>query len=237
MQALEHIDLLRQSNLGGRVVTPNMHFFSLIRKTPALLELVNSHELILCDGVPIVWLSKLTNNPIPTRIAGSDFLVEMMNYSSSASLCVAFIGGTSDTHRRIQKRINYEFPGIRRAIFSNANLPHANSIYDEKDFLNTAKILQPDIFFVGLGFPKQEQVSQLLFEIFPRSWFINIGMGINYLSEEMNRCPLIMQRLGLEWIWRLLNEPRRLYRRYILEDLPTFFFLVKNSITRKRSSK
>ena len=236
-QALDYINSSRELHAGGRVITPNMHFFSLIRKNPDLLELVNSHELILCDGVPIVWLSKLARNPIPSRIAGSDFLIEMMNYSSNKKLCVAFVGGRIDTHKRIQERILIEFPGIRHAIYCHAYLPHADSIHDEAEFLEAAGICQPDIFFIGLGFPKQEEISLELFEMFPKSWFLNVGMGIGYLSGEMNRCPSFLQNIGMEWLWRLISEPRRLFRRYILEDLPTFISLLKNTIILERKSE
>lgn len=225
IQVLDRIHHLRMLNAGGRVITPNLHFYSVVRKNPDLLKLINSHELILCDGVPIVWLSRFTKNPIPSRIAGSDLLLDLMRYSSNEKLCVAFVGGTSVTHELVQKIISREFPQIRKTIFLHANLVEPSSILNEFEFLKDLRVAQPDIFFMGLGFPKQEQVSRLLFELFPKAWFINVGMGIKYLSGEMNRCPSILQHIGLEWTWRLLSEPKRLYRRYICEDVPTFFSL------------
>ena len=233
-QALEKIDSSRRSIVGGRVVTPNMHFFSVMRKYPNLLQMVNSHELILCDGVPLVWLSRLSTQPIPSRISGSDFLLDLMHYSSENALSVAFIGGNSETHQRIRSRIQDEFEGIRDAIFCHAVLPEASAIINEEKFMSAALTLQPDIFIIGLGFPKQENVSDLLSKFFPTAWFMNVGMGINYLSGEMIRCPRIFQSLGMEWLWRLLVEPKRLFRRYFLEDIPTFVYLLQKTLCQKK---
>jgi N-acetylglucosaminyldiphosphoundecaprenol N-acetyl-beta-D-mannosaminyltransferase len=233
-EVINKIDSLRNLQKGGRVITPNLHFFSEIRRKTELRDFVNEHECILCDGVPLVWLSRLTKKRIPVRIAGSDFLLEILRYSSEKSLAVSFIGGNERTLQVLKAKIQNDFPGIREIVLTDAHFSESWDIYGEKEFLEKSKNVKPEIFIVGLGFPKQEQVSKLLIELFPNSWFLNIGMGINYLTGDMKRSPVYLQNLGLEWLWRLFNEPKRLFRRYVLEDIPTFIYLLYQTIRSSR---
>lgn len=234
LQVIDLIHAARMNETGGRLVTPNLHFYSLAIKNPILFEFINSHDVILCDGVPLVWLSKLSENPIPCRIAGSDLIIDLLAYASSQRLSLAFIGGTNVTNRVVLEIIKCDYPGIKQTSFFDGYLQSALAIKDELELLKELKMTQPDIFIVGLGFPKQEEVSQLLSEYFPKAWFINIGMGMKYLSGEMYRCPTLLQRVGLEWMWRLLSEPTRLFQRYIREDIPTCFLLFTRLIVQRR---
>jgi N-acetylglucosaminyldiphosphoundecaprenol N-acetyl-beta-D-mannosaminyltransferase len=84
----------------------------------------------------------------------------------------------------------------------------------------TLSAARPDLVLVGLGFPKQERVIRVLRDELPHAWFAGVGISLSFLAGDQPRAPLILQRLGLEWIHRLLHEPRRLFRRYVIQGIP-----------------
>jgi N-acetylglucosaminyldiphosphoundecaprenol N-acetyl-beta-D-mannosaminyltransferase len=193
---------------GGWVITPNLEHLRRFCKEPSLQRYFAQADLVLADGMPLVWASRLRGTPLPARVAGSDLIW-------SLSMEAAREAGW-EAAQRLRERC----PGLR--IAGMVYPPHGfeNDPAAMDHLIDTLEMGRPDIVYVGLGFPKQEAVIAHLRDHFPETWFLGIGISIGFVGGQVARAPQWMQRAGLEWLHRLGQEPRRLSRRYLVHGLP-----------------
>jgi len=220
---------------GGWLVNPNLDCLRLCRQDPEIHGLVASADLVVADGVPLVWASRLQGTPFDDRVAGANLIWTLTGAAHAAGLGVFLLGGTDEAMGRdAAAALADAFPGVRIAHhcppFGFEHDPIARAAIDDElaDF-------GPAITFCGLGFPKQERLMQELSASFPRSWFIGSGASIAFAAGEVERAPRWMQDHGLEWLHRLAVEPRRLWRRYLLHGLPFAARLFTSSARRRFS--
>lgn len=213
--------------------TPNIDFFSKIAIEPQLGELLKSSDFLVCDSQPISLLSRLIGSDIP-KISGSDLIFDLLKLCSDLEIGVAFLGGDPKSAFYIEKKVENLFSNI-------PNLLVDSRMIDDNDWLELSSISEKlarsktGMVFVGYGFPKQEKVAQTLKKQNPNISFICIGMGIKYFTGEMKRSPRFLSNIGAEWIWRLLNEPRRLFKRYLIRGIPTFLKIGVKELAKKWS--
>jgi N-acetylglucosaminyldiphosphoundecaprenol N-acetyl-beta-D-mannosaminyltransferase len=205
---------------GGWVITPNLEHLRRYARDGALQDFFGQADLVLADGMPLVWASRLKGTPLPARVAGSDLIWSLSMEAARRGHSVFVLGGTREAGWEAARRLQDRCPGLR--IAGMVYPPHGfDSDPDAIDqIIEALQHAEPDIIFVGLGFPKQERVIAILRERFPKTWFLGIGISIHFVGGEIPRAPRWMQRAGLEWIHRLIQEPRRLGKRYLLYGLP-----------------
>lgn len=201
---------------GGRhiVVTPNLDHILRLRSDAAFRKAYAAASLVLADGMPLVWLSRIGRVPLPGRVAGADLVQPVLAEAERKGCSVFFLGPMPETLALALNRCALEFPRLRIA---GAHAPPINFEHDvAADAVCVAAIrdARPDIVFLALGTPKQElwivrHRNDLDFGV-----ALCIGAGIDYFARVQRRCPQFLSRIGAEWIWRLLSEPRRLGRRY-----------------------
>jgi N-acetylglucosaminyldiphosphoundecaprenol N-acetyl-beta-D-mannosaminyltransferase len=211
---------------GGRIVTPNVDVLRQARSDPGVRRLLNEADLIVADGMPLVWASRLGGRPLPERVAGSSLIWSLSAGLGRDRRSIYVIGGRPaaegerDGATRAADRLAAECPGLRVA---GALCPPYGFEKSERSFDDVRRKVadaRPDLVFVGLGFPKQEQVIDALRPDMPESWFIGCGASVNFVAGDVDRAPRWMQRTGLEWAHRLGTEPRRLAGRYLRHDAP-----------------
>jgi N-acetylglucosaminyldiphosphoundecaprenol N-acetyl-beta-D-mannosaminyltransferase len=213
---------------GGRVATPNLHFYYLISKDPKLLEIYNNHDLILCDSMIIYQLIRFYSRPLPMRVTGSDLLEMVIDKADKQGFSIAILGGTTQDCIAAQSRIRTEYPNLKLVHLSSPQISDMPSHLEVSSIIQSLEGVDPDIFVLSFGTPKQEFLGVHLAAIYPSAWILNIGGGLSFFAGTKKRSPLILQRMGLEWLWRLISEPRRLFRRYVIQDLPTLYRLIRN---------
>jgi N-acetylglucosaminyldiphosphoundecaprenol N-acetyl-beta-D-mannosaminyltransferase len=205
---------------GGWVITPNLHHLRSYSRQSGLQAYFEQADLVVADGMPLVWASRLQGTPLPARVAGSDLIWSVSEEAGRQGRSVFVVGGERMTGWMAVRKLHERCPGLR--IAGMVYPPHGFDS-DPCALDQIAALLeeaQPDLVYVGLGFPKQERVIAALRERLPRIWFLGIGMSIEFLGGRVRRAPRWMQRSGLEWMHRLAHEPRRLWRRYLVEGLP-----------------
>ena len=219
-EVVAHIVTNAAARQGGWVVTPNVDILVRSRRDPELAAMVRDAELVIADGMPIVWAAKLAHTPLPERVAGSDLLMSLTQAARDASLPVSLIGGPPGAAELAKARLRDEIPGV--AVVGALTPPFGfdGKLGDISEIKAHLDADDPAIVFVGLGFPKQELLIRRLRQDYPHMWFLGIGGGIDMLSGQVSRSPAYMQRFGLEWIHRLVQEPKRLARRYLADDVP-----------------
>jgi N-acetylglucosaminyldiphosphoundecaprenol N-acetyl-beta-D-mannosaminyltransferase len=213
------VDALAEGR-GGVVVTPNLDQLRQLHRRPELAELFAEADLVVADGMPLVWASRLAGAPLPERVAGSDLVWSLTAEAALHARSVFLLGGAPGAAEGAEARLRSMYPGAR---FAGRLCPPLGFERDRREIDAVRSALggaQPDIVYVALGFPKQERLIAYLRGEFPAMWFLGVGYSLSFVAGHTARAPTWISRLGLEWLHRLVKEPRRLAKRYLVHGLP-----------------
>ena len=219
-QVVDHVFAALSRGEGGWVITPNADHLRRLRQEPGLGALYRDASLVVADGVPLVWAARLQGTPLPERVAGSDLVGLLAARAAREGRSLFLLGGDAGAAEGAAERLCAAHPGLRIA---GTAAPRVSSPPASHELVSLGQALAaaaPDLIYVALGAPKQEQAIRALRAALPRAWWLGVGISLGFLAGQVRRAPAWMQRLGLEWLHRLAQEPRRLARRYLLEDLP-----------------
>ena len=224
---------------GGRIITPNIDILRQAQVNERVRAYLDDADLIVADGMPLVWASKLSGTPLPERVAGSSLIWSLSEGLGRDGRSIFVIGGNpatptaADGATRAAARLAAECPGLRVAgtLCPEYGFERDQAVYAE--FRAAVREAKPDLVFVGLGFPKQEKVITGLRADLPDAWFIGCGAAVNFVAGDVDRAPRWMQRTGLEWAHRLGTEPRRLAGRYLKHDAPYAMRLLAGAAARR----
>lgn len=219
-QCVQHIVDCASQGQGGWVVTPNLDIMRQCTRDASLAQMIASADLVIADGMPLVWASRLQRTPLPGRVAGSTLMVTLCENAARHGLRVFLLGGAPGIADTAASVLQQRHAGLRIA---GTCCPPLGFEHDDREINNITHALTratPDIVFVALGFPKQEQLIMRLRHLLPHAWWLGVGIGFSFVAGDVARAPVWIQRIGLEWLHRLAQEPRRLAKRYLLDDLP-----------------
>jgi N-acetylglucosaminyldiphosphoundecaprenol N-acetyl-beta-D-mannosaminyltransferase len=184
---------------------------------PVLQHIYNSADLVLCDGVPLIWASRFLGGArLRGRVTGLDLLPEFVRYCHENGHSMFFLGGSDITLQHVHNQLAASYPGIRvTGIFSP---PYRQSFTKEEnaEMVRLINAARPDILWVSLTAPKQDFWIAQVFEQLDVKIAIGIGGALEVLAGDISRAPRWMQKNGLEWLYRFLKEPKRLFRRYFI---------------------
>ena len=218
---------------GGWLVTPNLDIMRRLTRDRSFRELIAGATLKVADGMPLVWASHLQGTPLPQRVCGSNLILSLSRAAAQCGRSVFLLGGDKGTAESAAGVLRQRFEGLRVA---GTYYPPRGFEDDERQMAALAEAVRnarPDIIYVALGCPKQEQLIRRLRRELPRSWWVGVGISFSFVSGEVRRAPGWMQRAGLEWMHRLSQEPQRLIRRYVLDDIPFAIMLFGASLRRR----
>jgi N-acetylglucosaminyldiphosphoundecaprenol N-acetyl-beta-D-mannosaminyltransferase len=234
---LEQISQFLEEKRPRQVVTVNLQFLSTAAKNRTFAEVVNSADLVVADGMPLLWLSRLLGTPIPQRVTGHDLLHHCAALAAQRGFTLFFLGATSVTAEKATRRLQEMYPGLKivgsyQGSFSQDGYGLSES--DERGALDAIRRCGPDFLFVALGCPKQELWIHRHRQEIEVPVCIGIGGVLDVLAGRLRRAPSWMQRMGLEWLYRLQQEPGRLWKRYLTQDFLTALKITA-AITLKRT--
>ena len=210
----------------------DMHSLMCARKFKSHMSALNDADMVTPDGMPIVWAARLRGVKNMSRVSGPDLLPAICERSVKEGWRHYFHGGAAGVPTTLAERLCQRYPGLNvvgaEAPPYRLTVDYADP--DEVDLINAAK---PDIVWIALGCPKQEQWMVHYVGKIENAVLIGIGAAFDFHSGRMRRAPLWMQRYGLEWFHRLISEPTRLWRRYLILA-PKFLVLTVVEILRER---
>jgi N-acetylglucosaminyldiphosphoundecaprenol N-acetyl-beta-D-mannosaminyltransferase len=215
---------------GGWLITANLDFLRRYYKEPRMQSLYAQADLRVADGMPLVWAAFLQGTPLPGRIAGASLLRPIAARAAREGRSIYFLGGNANTAEGAASTLRAEFPELSVAGFSSPWLPAEPDDAEVEPTRQALTEARPDIVLVALGSPKQEWLISKLRRSLPACWFIGVGMSFSFTTGDMPRAPEWMQRSGLEWVHRLVSEPRRLGKRYLWHDAPFGFELLGRAL-------
>jgi N-acetylglucosaminyldiphosphoundecaprenol N-acetyl-beta-D-mannosaminyltransferase len=219
-QAVRHIIDSAAAGRGGWVITPNLDQLRLYRKNPALRPMYEEANLVVADGMPLVWASRLQKTPLPERVAGSSMIFSLSSAAAEAQHSVFLLGGNPGAAELAGEELVKKYPGLR---IVGTHCPEFGFEDDAAKMQRIVDLLiekQPAIVYVCLGFPKQEKLIERIRPALPKAWYLGIGISFSFVAGEIKRAPCWMQKLGLEWIHRMIQEPGRLLKRYLVHGIP-----------------
>lgn len=211
----------------GYIVTPNVDHIILFQKDTQYQEICRGATLILADGMPVIWASKLLGAPLPEKISGSDLAPILCELSARKGYKMFFLGGRTGAALRAKKNLEMRYPGIQIVGTYSPPIGFENDTDEKQKIIDMINCAEPDLLLVGLGTPKQEKWIKQHYRMLTVPICIGVGATFEFLAEIVKRAPIWMQRSGLEWFWRLLMEPKRLWKRYLINDMQFIWLLLK----------
>jgi len=234
-EAIDAIDALIASDKGGTVFTPNVDHVVQVDEDPRFRSAYAGAALSLVDGMPVLWAARLMGQRLPQKISGSDLVVPLMKRAAARKWRVYFLGGAEGAAERAKERLEREIPGLTIVGTSSPRIAIDEPAERRAATLAEVKAAKPDLVLVALGAPKQELWSDAVAKELRPAVLIGVGASIDFLAGVVTRAPAWMSENGLEWLYRLGQEPRRMWRRYLLRD-PKFAWILLREIARARRS-
>jgi len=215
--ALDAIDRLISAKNGGTVFTPNVDHIVMAEHDERFCAAYAAASLSLVDGTPVLWASRLLRTPLPAKISGSDLVMPLMRRAAERGHRVYFLGGEPGVADLAKSKLEAELPGIQ-IVGTDASRINVNATSEVDEVAERIERAAPDLVLVALGAPKQEIWSFLRTERLKPAVLIGVGASLDFVAGTQKRAPSWMSKLGLEWLYRLAQEPRRLAARYLLRD-------------------
>lgn len=203
-----------RSRRPGYIATANIDFVMQARRDPELQRILLEADLVVADGIPIVWLSGWLGPRLKARVTGSDLVPMFAEMARDNGFSLFNLGGAPGVAEKAADVLVQRFPGLR--IAGCYSPPKADVLnMNHAEILARLEAAQPDLLLVAFGAPKQEKWVNFNMSRLKVPVSIGIGGSLDFLAGAQTRAPKFVQRLALEWLWRMLSDPPRLFRRYV----------------------
>lgn len=205
---------------GGWVVTVDVDVLRRQADDPELHALYGEADVRVAAGMQLLWASRVQGEPLPARIAGTSLALRIAGRAADEGRRIYLLGGDPGAAEGAQTMLQRRYPALDVCGWSSGrvSLPVTDS---ELDALVTAIApTQPDVVLLAFGSPKQEYVARGLRERLPGVWLVGVGLGLGMLAGQIHDAPEWMHQLGVDWMHRLAKDPRRLAKRYLVDDVP-----------------
>jgi N-acetylglucosaminyldiphosphoundecaprenol N-acetyl-beta-D-mannosaminyltransferase len=216
-----------------QIVTVNLDFLRIARAHPAFNDVINASDLSVADGRPLAWMAGYLGLRCD-RITGPDLIEQLARLSTERGYKIYLLGGASGIPEQAAAALEKSYPGIQ--ICGSYSPPLSDYPLPpevDTEIVRRIEAARPDILLVGLGCPKQDLWISDHMDRLGVGVSIGVGGSFNFLSGHIGRAPSWLQRWGLEWVYRLYKEPRRLWRRYLLGDVPFALRLLFSEAARR----
>jgi N-acetylglucosaminyldiphosphoundecaprenol N-acetyl-beta-D-mannosaminyltransferase len=233
--ALDAIAALVERGRGGVVITPNVDHIVRLARDHAFRAICDAADLSLADGTPVVWAARLLSTPVPSKVSGSDLMMPLARLAARRGWRIYLLGGAPGAADAAAARLRGEL-GAHIVGVDAAMVTVEGDEDGERAIVERIRAARPDLVLVALGSPKQERLSARIRERVRPAVLICVGISLSFVAGHVSRAPRVLSRLGLEWVYRLAQEPRRLWRRYLIED-PRFAAIVWRTSRLPRSAR
>ena len=226
----EVMDIIKtkiSNNKQYTIYTPNTEFVMMCQKDDEFMELMNNSDINIPDGIGLIYASKIKKHPLKEKVAGFDLSVNLLKLANENSLKLFVVGGKPGVAEKAMENVHEKYPnidivGIQHGYFKGTHLGK-NGHEEELKVLENINKAEPHILFVGFGAKKQEQWIEYNKDKINAKIIIGNGGTLDGLAGNVKRAPEIFIKLGLEWFYRLMKEPKRITRQILL---PIFMFKI-----------
>jgi N-acetylglucosaminyldiphosphoundecaprenol N-acetyl-beta-D-mannosaminyltransferase len=220
----EAIDLIvarAASGLGGFVLTPNVDHIAMAQRSPALEDAYRRCFLALPDGMPLLMAARLLRLPLPAKVSGSDIFEPLLARCAREGLPIFFLGSTGESCERTILLLKERYPEIEITGYDDSEFDPAGDSANAVSAFHRARASGARVIICSLPPAKQVILSEYMWEYAPAVG-VATGGALSFFVGDIKRAPSWISRSGFEWLYRLAQEPRRLWRRYLVEDFGAF---------------
>jgi N-acetylglucosaminyldiphosphoundecaprenol N-acetyl-beta-D-mannosaminyltransferase len=218
-EAIACIAKRARSQQGGFVVTPNVDHVCMAETDMRLRKAYDNAFLSLPDGQPLLWMAKARKASLPAKVSGSDLISPLMKCAADQGLRVFFLGATPDTCEIAKTRLVAQYPTLQIVGMASPMYdPNAKLGDDLLRAFEEVRARHPDLLLIALGSPKGEYLLTEHEAQYAPAVGLSIGASLDFVAGKVDRAPQWWSDHGLEWVFRLWKEPRRLWRRYLVRD-------------------
>lgn len=209
--------------------TINAHSYNVAKKDQQFAKVLLQSDYVLPDGQSIIWAKRILSGDKLTRIAGFDLFQWEMNRLNNICGSCFFLGSKNEILQKILVKAALEYPNVKIKTYSP---PYKSlfSIEENRIMINEINAFKPNVLFVGMTAPKQEKWAFENKDNLEVDHICSIGAVFDFYAGNIQRAPKWMQRNGLEWLYRLIKEPRRMWKRYIIGNTKFIFYIIKEKI-------
>lgn len=233
-EALAEIERLIALGKPAYVVTPNVDLLVKLQTDEEFRRVYESASLVVPDGMPLVWAAKYLGTPLKAKVSGSDLFVEFCKVAAKKGYKIYLLGAGPGVAAKAAEVMQACYPGIRVVGTYSPSFGFEKKPEECEMIIQKIREAKPDLLFVGLGAPKQDKFAFRYKERYGVPVSIGVGASIDFMAGQVKRAPLWMQNSGLEWFWRLMMEPTRLWKRYLADDPIFFWYLLKQKLSQGR---
>ncbi|NVK51787.1 MAG: WecB/TagA/CpsF family glycosyltransferase [Flavobacteriaceae bacterium] len=206
--------------------TINPHSYCVAMKDASFKKALLDSDILIPDGIGIVLACKFLNGKRITRITGADMHQHLLQEAERNKLKIFYLGASDNTLKKIHKRVTKEYPNVRIASFSPKFKPEFTED-DTLEMITAVNQFSPDILFIGMTAPKQEKWSYANKERLNVSIITSIGAVFDFYAGSINRAPKWMMKIGMEWLYRFFKEPKRMWKRYLINNTRFIYYVLK----------
>ena len=221
------IENLIESNKKSYIVPINVDVVVKAEHDTYLKKIIDNADLVLIDGKPLIWISKLYNMPIKEKVSGSDLVPLLCEKASKKSYSIFIIGGKEGVADSAKNNLEKAYPGIN---IVGTYAPPVGFESDEEELNKINQMLSnihPDILITCFGCPKQEKWIYENYKKYDAKVSLCAGATVDFLAGNVKRAPKWMSEHGLEWFYRFLQEPKRMFKRYFVDDIEIIKLIFK----------
>lgn len=218
-ETLNEIDKLIQEKNCSYVVTPNVDHIVRLEKDEELQKVYKNASLILTDGKPLIWISKWYKTPIKEKISGSDLFPNVCELAANKNYTMYLLGAAEGVADTAAKNLMKKYPGLNVVGTYSPPFGFEKNEQEMNKIKTQIQAVHPDILIVGLGCPKQEKFMYYHCKELGVPISFGLGASIDFEAGNIKRAPKWMSNHGLEWLYRFSKEPKRLFKRYFVDDL------------------
>ena len=229
--ALSVIEKQIEKKKSHYVCAAAVHLVMEVYYNPKLQIVVNKSLLTVPDGMPLVWLAKLSGEKHASRVYGPDLMLKTCQLAEEKGYKVFLLGGAENQGKSLKKNLLQKYPKLKVAGVQETPIRPIPSKENEI-ILNKIRRSEPQIIFVGLGCPLQEKWMSDNYQRIRQGVLIGVGAAFDFISGKVKQAPVFMQNLGLEWLFRLYQEPLRLWKRYLILNSAFVFHIAKKKLQR-----
>ena len=227
-QTIEYIDESIQKNITMQHVVINASKIVLMQECDGLKEIIKKCELINADGQSIVWASRVLGTPLPERVAGVDLMFKLIELAEKKGYGIYFFGATQDVVEKTVNTFKEKYPNLIVSGYRNGYFgPEDNNAIVEDMKNSNAKIL-----FVAFSSPKKEYWLSKNIDKINIPFCMGVGGSFDIVAGKTERAPKWMQDIGLEWFYRFIQEPRRMWKRYLIGNLKFIYYVLKEKFSK-----
>ncbi|MCF6465472.1 WecB/TagA/CpsF family glycosyltransferase [Clostridium sp. Cult2] len=216
------------------ICTPNTEIVMTAKDDKDLKSIINNSDLVIPDGIGLIYGSRIRKRPLKERVTGFDLSIKLLEIANNNGYRLFLLGGKEGVAKKAGENIMEEYPNVKLAGFHHGYFKGSHVGYEnheeELNLIHKINEVKPDIIFVGLGFPKQEVWIAKNKNRLKGKVIIGNGGTMDILSGESKRAPEIFQKLGLEWLYRLVKEPSRIKRQMVLPKFILYVLFSKDII-------